>query len=66
MSEIEQNAEKEAERQYAERQVEKFGRLAMYSLDSVNRREYRKKEEEWNKKLGKSSMELLKMFHFLL
>lgn len=59
LSEIEQNAEKEAERQYAERQVEKFGRLAMYSLDSVNRREYRKKKEGWNKKTGQIEQRII-------
>lgn len=47
LSEIEENAKTEAERQYAERQMEKFGRLARYSLDSVNREKYGKKEDEW-------------------
>lgn len=37
----------EAKRQYAERQVEKYDRLARYSLDPENQKNYRAKEEEW-------------------
>lgn len=37
----------EAKQQYAKRQAEKFGRLALYSLDGENQERYRKKAEEW-------------------
>ena len=37
----------EAQQQYAERQVEKYDRLARYSLDPENQKNYRAKEEEW-------------------
>lgn len=47
LAEIEQNAQREAQQQYAQRQMEKFARLARYSLDATNREMYRKKEEEW-------------------
>lgn len=47
LSRIEHNAKMEAERQYAQRQAEKYARLAKYSLDAANREEYRRKEEEW-------------------
>lgn len=47
LAQIEHNAKMEAERQYAQRQMEKFGRLVRYSLDVANRERYRKKEEEW-------------------
>lgn len=39
--------QQEARRQYAERQVEKYGRLAEYSLDEENQKEYQIKAEEW-------------------
>lgn len=40
-------AKTEAKQQYAKRQVEKFGRLARYSLDGDNRRKYTHRENEW-------------------
>lgn len=39
----------EARQQYAERQEEKYERLAEYSLDSENKEEYARKAEEWKK-----------------
>lgn len=33
--------------QYAERQAEKYGRLANYSLDKENQKKYRGREEQW-------------------
>lgn len=44
---VEQDAKLEAEQQYAERQEEKFGRLAEYSLDSENKEQYSRKAEQW-------------------
>lgn len=41
---------RDAEKQYAERQAEKFGRLARYSLDIEDRERYQKKADEWEKK----------------
>lgn len=43
-------AKQEARQQYAERQAERFGRLAKYSLDEENRREYKKHEQGWRRK----------------
>lgn len=40
--------EADQKRQYADRQVEKFGRLAMYSLDPENKKRYGVKVKEWN------------------
>ncbi len=45
------NSKKEAKQQYARRQSERFGRLAKYSLDSENRRNYGAKEVQWNEKV---------------
>lgn len=44
----------EAQQQYAERQTEKYGRLAQYSLDSENQKNYRAKEEEWESQAYRS------------
>jgi hypothetical protein len=38
----------EAEQQYASRQVEKYGRLAKYSLDPENRKNYKIKAASWS------------------
>ena len=37
----------EAKQQYAERQAEKYGRLAEYSLDGENKKQYEIKANEW-------------------
>lgn len=37
----------EARRQYAERQTEKYERMAKYSLDQENKEKYRKKADSW-------------------
>ena len=47
---IEQASKAEAEQQYASRQAERFRRLAKYSLDPDNKKEYRKKEGQWSKR----------------
>ncbi len=40
-------ARQEAKQQYAERQAEKYGRLAEHSLDEENKRRYLAKEKQW-------------------
>ena len=40
-------AKKEAKQQYAKRQMERFGRLARYSLDEENRRVNNHREKDW-------------------
>lgn len=44
---IAQKNKKEIEKKYASRQVEKFERLAKYSLDEENKRKYERKAEQW-------------------
>ena len=41
---------KEAEQQYAKRQAEKYGRQAEYSLDKDNKKQYKLKKQEWDRK----------------
>ena len=43
----------EAERQYAARQVEKYGRLTEYSLSPENQKQYKQKSEKWEGEAGK-------------
>lgn len=47
--------QKEAKQQYAERQIEKFARLAKYSTDPEKQRQYAKKEEQWRTYGGRTS-----------
>ena len=49
---IGQSSRQEAEQQYAKRQAEKFGRLARYSLDGENRKQYHEKAEKWEEQSG--------------
>lgn len=51
LEEVEKRAKKEARQQYASRQVEKFERLADYSLDEENKKEYSQKAKGWRRKL---------------
>lgn len=44
---IGQANKQEAERQYASRQAEKYGRLAEYSLSAENQNQYRQRAKEW-------------------
>lgn len=44
--------ETEARQQYAERQEEKFGRLAKYSLDPENKKRYEVRRQQWKKQLS--------------
>lgn len=48
----------EAKRQYAERQAEKFERLAAYSLDKDNQRQYESKADEWKKQAENKELTL--------
>ena len=50
---IEQANKKEAGRQYAERQAERYERLAAYSLSPENKKQYKQKADEWDEKAGK-------------
>lgn len=43
-------SKQEAERQYAKRQAGKYQRMASYSLDPDNKREYKHKSKVWNEK----------------
>lgn len=47
ISNLEDQAQQEARRQYAERQEKRFGRLAEFSLDPENRQRYEQKQKEW-------------------
>lgn len=49
---IGQANKQELERQYAERQAERFERLAKYSLSPENKKQYKQKADEWEKKAG--------------
>lgn len=50
---IEQANKKETGRQYAERQAERYERLAAYSLSPENKKQYKQKADEWDEKAGK-------------
>ena len=47
LEEIEEQSKQEAKQQYAKRQIEKFGRLARFSLDPENQEQYQQKAEQW-------------------
>lgn len=49
LKEIGLSNRREARRQYAERQAEKYGRFARYSLDLENQESYQKKADKWEK-----------------
>lgn len=44
---IEDGYRAEQKQQYAKRQADRFGRLALYSLDEENRQRYEQKQKEW-------------------
>lgn len=44
---VERANQKETKRQYASRQAERYGRLAKYSLDEDNKKQYGQREKEW-------------------
>lgn len=45
---VEKASKREAKRQYAKRQAERFGRLARHSLDAENKAERQRKAEKWS------------------
>lgn len=47
LAEIEKQAKREAKEQYADRQADRFGRMARFSLDEDNQEQYRRKEKVW-------------------
>lgn len=47
IADIEDTAKQEAKQQYAERQEKKFGRLADFSLDPENQKQYEKMQNRW-------------------
>ena len=49
VQQIEEDYREEQKKQYAKRQVEKFGRLEKYSLDAESKEKYGAKAREWNK-----------------
>ena len=44
---VERANQKETKRQYASRQAERYGRLAKYSLDEDNKKQYGQRAKEW-------------------
>lgn len=63
LEEIERNAKKEARKNHARRQAERFGRLAKFSLDEENKRKYRAREEEWESRVDGGSKGELTLIH---
>lgn len=57
---VEKASKKEARQQYANRQQEKFDRLAKYSLDSENQDKYRRKAAEWKTVAKNSTPDIIK------
>lgn len=53
IQDIIQESKKEAQEQYAKRQQEKFERLAENSLDTENRKNYERKQKEWQANVEK-------------
>lgn len=49
ISDLEDQAQQEARKQYAERQEKRFGRLTDFSLDPENQQRYKQKQKEWRK-----------------
>lgn len=58
ISDIEQNTKEDVKQQNAQRQADRFGRLADYSLDPSNKRIYKTRAEEWEKKTKISNNKL--------
>lgn len=51
LAEVEEQSKQEAKQQYAARQEAKYSRLAKYSLDKDNRKEYKRKVADWKDKI---------------
>ena len=54
LNDLAEQAQQEARQQYVERQEERFGRLADYSLDPENKKRYAVKRDEWKRAVEKS------------
>lgn len=48
---VQKASKREAKRQYAERQAERFGRLARHSLDAENRAAYQRRATRWERQV---------------
>ncbi len=59
LKQIEEDYRKEQEQKYAERQAEKYGRLAMYALDPLNRKKYEARQEEWEQVANKKKSDIM-------
>lgn len=51
LAEVEERSKQEVKQQYAARQEAKYSRLAKYSLDKDNRKEYKRKAADWKDKI---------------
>lgn len=60
LDQIGKNTKEEAKQQYAERQVEKFGRLTKYSLDEEKQKQYSSKEKAWKSVVKSSDSGIMK------
>ncbi len=58
---IKNGYKKEQHQQYAGRQAEKFGRLANYSMDSDNKKNYKRKEKEWSNVVKSLKTDIIKL-----
>lgn len=55
--EIVEENRKETERQYSDRQAEKFDRMTKYSMDPENQKRYAARREEWKKRQDNRNVE---------
>ncbi len=56
IQDIEQQNKETAEREHAERQAKKYGRIAKYSLDKDNREEYGRKAAKWERQAKRGAL----------
>lgn len=63
---IEGRVKREAKQQYASRQAEKFGRMARFSLDEDNQKQYFHKEKTWDSIANESESDIIKSRNALL
>lgn len=57
LNDLAEKNRKEVQRQYAERQTEKYGRLAEYSLDSENKKMYEIRGQQWEDSIQAKTIE---------
>lgn len=58
LDEIAQKYQVQQKKQYAERQAEKFERLAKHSLDNDNKKRYQARADEWEKRQAGEKLEI--------